>query len=126
MRTLSISVVLALIAPIAVAQRGGAGAGHASGFGHSSGPGHAPASSLSPSRSPGRESTFSHGFGDFRRSSPYLSPYASLPFPFFGDAFDPDDLYSTGYPVASEPPPYVLQAASEMAASAANLMPPPT
>jgi hypothetical protein len=122
MRTLSIAVVLALIAPIAVAQRGGAGAGHASGFGHSSGPGHAPASSLSPSRSPGHESTFGHGFGDFRRSSPYLSPYASLPFPFFGDAFDPDDLYSTGYPVASEPPPYVQQAASEMASRGASFM----
>src|SRR5271154_6626813 len=36
----------------------------------------------------------------FRRSF----PYTSLPFPFFGDSFNPDDVYSTGYPVASQPP----------------------
>src|SRR5271155_1384456 len=35
----------------------------------------------------------------FRRSSPSPYAYASLPFPFFGDSFDPNDLYSTGYPV---------------------------
>jgi hypothetical protein len=56
---------------------------------------------------------FSHS--GFRRSSPYpYAPYASLPFPFFGDSFDPGDIYSTGYPVASEPPAYVLQAAQKM------------
>ncbi len=58
-------------------------------------------------------------FSSYRRQSPY-SPYDSLPFPFFTDAFDPGDIYSTGYPVASEPPPYVLQAAAAMAASGAN------
>jgi hypothetical protein len=58
-------------------------------------------------------------FSPYRRQSPY-TPYASLPFPFFTDAFDPADIYSTGYPVASEPPPYVLQAAAAMAASGAN------
>ena len=59
----------------------------------------------------------------FRRSSPY-SPYTSLPFPFFGDALDSnnEDIYSTGYPVAAEPPAYVLQAASLRAASGPNLM----
>src|SRR5579863_8926064 len=57
-------------------------------------------------------------FSPYRRQSPY-SPYGSLPFPFFTDAFDPGDIYSTGYPIASEPPPYVLQAAA-MAASGAN------
>ncbi len=55
-------------------------------------------------------------FSSYRRPS----PYNSLPFPFFTDAFDPADLYATGYPVASEPPPYVLQAAAAMAASGAN------
>jgi len=49
----------------------------------------------------------------FRRSSPY-APYTSLPFPFFGDSFDADDIYSTGYPVASQPPAYVLQAADAL------------
>jgi hypothetical protein len=47
----------------------------------------------------------------------YGSTYASLPFPFFGDAFDPNDIYSTGYPVASQPPEFVLQAARELSAS---------
>jgi hypothetical protein len=47
------------------------------------------------------------------------SPLASLPFPFFGDSFDPDDVYSTGYPVASQPPASVLQAAQDMLGSAA-------
>jgi hypothetical protein len=50
----------------------------------------------------------------FRRSS----PYTSLPFPFFGDFFDPDDIYSTGYPVASQPPVIFLQADRAMAGSA--------
>jgi hypothetical protein len=52
----------------------------------------------------------------FRRSSrfsPYgltYPGYGSLPFPFFGDNFDPSDIYSTGYPVSSAPPPYLMQA----------------
>jgi hypothetical protein len=45
-------------------------------------------------------------------------PYTSLPFPFFGDFFNPDDIYSTGYPVASQPPVILLQAARAMAGSA--------
>jgi len=51
------------------------------------------------------------GANGFRRSPPwrYGANYASLPFPFFGDGFDPDNIYSTGYPVASQPPEYVLQ-----------------
>jgi hypothetical protein len=58
---------------------------------------------------------------DFRRSSPYL-PYSSLPFPFFGDSFDPDNIYSTGYPVAAEPPAYVLEAARVMAGRNSNFV----
>jgi hypothetical protein len=50
----------------------------------------------------------------FRRSS----PYTSLPFPFFADSFNPDDIYSTGYPVASQPPLIVLQAARALASPA--------
>jgi hypothetical protein len=38
------------------------------------------------------------------------NPYTSLPFSFFGDSFNPDDIYSTGYPVASQPPVILLQA----------------
>ncbi len=55
-----------------------------------------------------------------RRSSSYPYGYASLPFPFFGDSFDPDDIYSTGYPVASPPPPFLMQALSGLAGGPAN------
>jgi hypothetical protein len=51
------------------------------------------------------------------RSNRYGATYASLPFPFFGDAFDPNNIYSTGYPVASQPPEFVLKAARELSAS---------
>jgi hypothetical protein len=44
-------------------------------------------------------------------------PYTSLPFPFFADSFNPDDIYSTGYPVASQPPLIMLQAARTSARS---------
>jgi hypothetical protein len=36
-------------------------------------------------------------------------PRTSLAFPFFGDGFSLDDLYSSGYPVASQPPEFLLQ-----------------
>jgi hypothetical protein len=44
-------------------------------------------------------------------------PYTSLPFPFFADSFNPDDIYSTGYPVAAQLPVIMLQAARTMARS---------
>ena len=44
-------------------------------------------------------------------------PYTSLPFPFFADSFNPDDIYSTGYPVAAQPPLILLQAARAMSMS---------
>src|SRR5271168_102763 len=47
----------------------------------------------------------------------HSSPYTSLPFPFFGDSFSLDDIYSTGYPVASQPPEFLLQAARAMSSS---------
>jgi hypothetical protein len=56
----------------------------------------------------------------FRRSS----PRASLPFPFFGDLFNPDDIYSTGYPVASQPPAFLLQAVRNLAGSSDSLAQP--
>lgn len=107
-------LLLASVLPCAAQHGGGAAAGHGSGLSHASAPAH-------PSHSPGHNSSFIGG-RNFRRSSRDLFPDSSLPFPFFGDAFDPDDIYSTGYPVASQPPPYVLQAASEMAGQAANFM----
>src|ERR1017187_7840416 len=50
-----------------------------------------------------------------RRSSPLVSPFGSLPFPFSGDSFNPDDIYSTGYPVASQPPPFLMEAVRQLA-----------
>ncbi len=116
MRFLALIAALALV-PYAAAQRAASG-------GHSAAPAHAATPHL---RSPA--GNFGLGFGRnghgaaFRRSSPYSS-YASLPFPFFGDAFDSGDIYSTGYPVASEPPAYLLQALSQMAGPGANFMGP--
>jgi hypothetical protein len=57
-----------------------------------------------------------HGF--------HRSPHTSLPFPFLSDFFDPDDLYSTGYPVASQPPIILLQATSALAGSSDYLTQP--
>jgi hypothetical protein len=121
MRFLALIAALALM-PYAAAQRA-ASAGHAAAPAHAATPHfHSPAGDFGLGRN-------RHGAA-FRRSSPYLYPYpygssyASLPFPFFGDAFDPSDIYSTGYPVASQPPPYLLEALSEMTGPAANSMGP--
>jgi hypothetical protein len=48
-------------------------------------------------------------YSSFRHTSPYAPGYGALPFPFFTDGFDPGDIYSTGYPVSSQPPPYLMQ-----------------
>jgi hypothetical protein len=96
----------------AVAQRASAPAAHAAGPTHSAVP---------HLNSSGNFAVANHRHPSaFRRSSPYVSPYGSLP--FFGDSFNPDDIYSSGYPVASEPPPFLMQAMRDMAGSAANPM----
>ncbi|MGA8200851.1 MAG: hypothetical protein WB814_12335 [Candidatus Sulfotelmatobacter sp.] len=107
-------LLLVTITPPAIAQRSASG-GHAAAPSHSSAPHFkSPHNALAFGRNGYRS-----GFG--RNSSyPYGSAYASLPFPFFGDSFDPDDIYSTGYPVASQPPPYLLQALSQMTGPAVN------
>jgi len=64
-------------------------------------------------RTPNGRLAFAPNPSGFRRSS----PLTSLPFPFFGDSFNPDDIYSTGYPVASAPPPFLLQAARALSGS---------
>jgi len=96
----------------AVAQRASAPAAHAT----------APTHSAVPHlNSSGNFAVANHRHPSaFRRSSPYFSSYGSLP--FFGDSFNPDDIYSSGYPVASEPPPFLMQAMRDMAGSAANPM----
>ena len=73
-----------------------------------------------PSPAPGG---FAFGQAAYASRFQRFFPYTSLPFPFFGDSFNPDDIYSTGYPVASQPPVILLQAASGRAGSPATTEP---
>jgi hypothetical protein len=73
----------------------------------------------------GNQSFIGHARPAFRRSYPYglaYPGYGSLPFPFLGDNFDPNDIYSTGYPVSSEPPPFLMQALQGLVNPGANSM----
>jgi hypothetical protein len=98
--SLALAFLLTAQTPWAAAQRGSrAAASHP----------HSPTGNLALAQN-------AHPFA-LRQSSRYNSPYTSLPFSFFGDLFTPDDLYSTGYPVASQPPTFLLQAASTLAGS---------
>jgi hypothetical protein len=113
--SVALIALLAALLPYSAAQRAASGA-------HAAAPAHAATPHF---RAPAGNFAFGrngHGFGPpLRRSSP---PHASLPFPFFGDSFDPGDIYSTGYPVASEPPAYLLQALSQMTGPGAASMGP--
>jgi len=66
---------------------------------------------------------FSGGDSSALAGGPYssrfsrYSPYGSLLFPFFDGGYDLDDLYASGYPVASQPPMIPLQAALALAGS---------
>jgi hypothetical protein len=95
MRSFAILAVLAVVTPFAVSQR-------TTGLAHS-------ASHPRPSNSDSVRGHRTHSLGS-RRSASYASPYSSLPFPFFADSFNPDDIYSSGYPVASQPPPFLMEA----------------
>lgn len=93
----ALSALLTVLSPWAAAQRSGHAAFH-------------------PGTPTFNSPTNNHAFGQsahrsgFRRSS----PYTSLPFPFLGDFFNLDDLYSAGYPVASQPPVILVQTAPAM------------
>ena len=102
-----LTLLAAVVIPNASAQRSGA-LGHAGSSGHAGQRGGSVHAHYQSSAS--------------RRTSSYYSPYTSLPFPFFSDTFDPNDIYSTGYPVAADPPPFLLQAARSMAGTAASSM----
>jgi hypothetical protein len=62
-------------------------------------------------KQPSANFTFRQNAHGFYRS------HASRPFPFLTDVFTPDDLDSTGYPLASQPPIILLQAASALGSS---------
>jgi hypothetical protein len=87
---------------------------------------HRTATSHSRSLTSNRASARSGRTSSFRHSpqSPYA--YGSLPFPFLGDSFNDNDndnnndIYSTGYPVASQAPPFLMQATRAMTGSATD------
>ena len=105
MRSFAIIAVLAVFTPFAVSQR-------TASLAHSAAHPRTSNNDLVRSHRP-------HSLGS-RRSAPYASPYSSLPFPFFGDSFNPDDIYSSGYPVASQPPPFLMEAMRGMTGPASN------
>ncbi len=111
MRRLAIIALLTALTPWAAAQRGFAT--------HASAPAHAVIPRLNAPTTNFAFGRSAHPSG-FRR----FSPYTSLPFPFLSDFFNPDDIYSTGYPVASQPPVILLQAAPTLSGASDHLAQP--
>jgi hypothetical protein len=103
MRSITIFVLSAVLTPLAAAQR--------------SSPAHTAAT-----RPHFNSPTTSFALG--RTDHPSGFRRSSLPFPFLADPFLLEDLYSTGYPVASQPPVILLQAARAMSPSADYPSPP--
>ncbi len=95
--------VVALLTTLAAAQRAAHPAPHPA-------ISHAPAGSFAFAQS-------KHPYG--RRS-----PRTSLPFPFLDDFFNSEDLYSTGYPVSSQPPAILLQAVRALSGTSNSLAQP--
>jgi hypothetical protein len=96
MRLITIFVLSAALTPLAAAQRTGP----------------APTATRPHFNSP----TASFVLG--RTAHPSGFRRSSLPFPFLADPFLFEDLYSTGYPVASQPPVILLQPAPAISPSA--------
>jgi len=98
---------LAVTLPLScAAQRGGTGGFH----------GGAPAGRAPSHRFPSAGS-FAVGRGAYASRFNRYSPYGSLLLPFLGDAYDLDDLYASGFPVASQPPMIPLETALALAGS---------
>jgi hypothetical protein len=106
MRLPALFVALTALTPWAAAQRQAAAPAHAI----------APRPGIPRSNLPIANFALGHNALPSRFHRP--SPLTSLLFPFLGDSFNPDDIYSTGYPVASQPPVILLQAARAMGGSA--------
>jgi hypothetical protein len=105
MRAFAIFILIAAFAPWTLGQRASFGA-------HAAAP--APSRSGGPHLAHGGSFAFGHGAYRASRFDRYGAAYTSLPFPFFADAFDSDDIYSTGYPVASAPPPFLIPPMARM------------
>jgi hypothetical protein len=100
MRRFAIFAMFVAFSPWVAAQRGGAHVSSHGGAGSNSTHGNRLHGPSFVSGNIGRSTFDRHGYG-------YGSPYLSLPFPFFDDAYDSGDMYSTGYPVAAPLPPYL-------------------
>ena len=98
----AIPLILAALVPWAAAQRGGGASAHVASHG-GTGSTHLDrnrgTSSVRGSFGRSRFGRYGYGYG-----APY--DYLSLPFPFFDDAYNSGDIYSTGYPVSAPLPPY--------------------
>lgn len=99
MRRYAVLTLIAALSPLAFGQRSASFGGHA-----------ASPARTGPARAVhGANSVLGHGYrGRSSRFDRRGAAYTSLPFPFFADAFDSDDVYSTGYPVSSALPPYLM------------------
>jgi hypothetical protein len=98
---LSFALAVGLALPV-FAQHGRASASHAVSLVHGG----------VPRFAGGGRFGFSRGARGFDSHDRYSTPYLSLPFPFFDDALDSGDIYSTGYPVAASLPPFLPVGAS--------------
>ena len=105
----AIFAMLAAVGPWTAAQRGAGAGGHAGATLHAGGGQHVgKGTSVVGHIGYGRSRSGRYGYG-----APY--DYLSLPFPFFDDAYDSGDIYSTGYPVAAPLPPYLPPPSREYA-----------
>jgi hypothetical protein len=98
LRPLALFIAIAALAQFALAQRG-AGVAARDGISvHASLPHRGPGASFVSGGERGRDRFNRH-------AGPYS--YLSLPFPFFDNAVDADDLYAAGYPIAAPLPPFM-------------------
>jgi hypothetical protein len=120
MRILAVIAFAAAIATTTAAQRGGfGGGGHAGGFSHGGAHGVAPAARTPLPSFAQPRGGFAFGRNGYGSRFDRYGPYGSFLWPLFGD-YDLDDLYASGYPVASEPPMIPLQDALAMLGSKAG------
>lgn len=98
LRPLVIFIAVAALVPFALAQRGAGGGARSGASVHLSGSHRGPGASF-----------VSGGERSHDRFNRHAGPYSylSLPYPFFDNAVDADDLYAAGYPIAAPLPPFM-------------------
>lgn len=103
LRPLLIGMAIVILAPLAFAQRGASGGARGGAPVQLGVPHHGPGAGFVSGGERGRDRFNRH-------AGPYS--YLSLPFPFFDDAVDADDLYAAGYPIAAPLPPFMPSSAA--------------